>query len=270
MGKKLLVVWIFLINILLAKDYALIIGVWNYNYKTYFDKLDEKKVKDDIALYHSILESWGINKNEDYVKTLKNATKKEIISELEYIGNQNDIDRFYMFFTGHGLSARNKHYENRKLKNDKTLRENMKYSGAIVPYGFDANKLDTTLIIGCLDLKPLLSKIDKKTKKGLIMFDACYSKNSARDNKTNKRVNLSEKSLCSDKDKSYPYKKLVYISSSSIKAELGMVSKGLKRCLSKKDNKSWKKSEIKKCLNEDLNIKAQRAKVFGQNNLSVF
>jgi len=265
MGKKLLLVWILLTNILLAKDYALIIGIWDYSSAEKFSNINREIVMNDISIYKRILSDWKIGD----VTTIENGTKNKIIDELEKISKKKDIDSFYMFFTGHGLSYKNKHYENMK-----TLKSILKNSGAIVPFGHKKDEPDT-LIIGCRDLKPLLIEIDKKAKKGLIMFDACYSEKSSRDNTTKKRINLSKTTLCSDKDKGYPYKKLVYISSSSLKAELGTVSKGLKRCLSKENDKNkdhtLSKNAIEECINQNPALKAQRASVFPHSgDLSVF
>ncbi len=269
MKKKLLVVLVLLSNILLGKDYALIVGVWDYKSAEKFNDLNEKVVKNDIATYKKILIGWNVTNDNITIIKNRNATKDKIIDELKKISNEKSIDRFYMFFTGHGLSAKNPHYKNIKLKN-RTLGDLLKNSGAIVPFGHKKSNFGKTLIVGCQDLRPLLEKIDNKAKTGLIMFDACYSKKSSRDNKTKKRINLSKKTLCPDKDMGYPYKKLVYISSSSIKAELGNVSKGLKKCLSKGENQTLTKNEIEKCIQDISELKAQRAKVFGQNNVSVF
>jgi len=262
--KQFLILTILLSNFIWAKDYAIIIGNWNYGKVEGFSSFKKSVIEKDISNYKAILKSKKVSDND--IQTLRNATKAKIIDVLKDIErNINKNDRFYMFFTGHGLSPDNDKYilaiYNQKYK-DKKLKYYMKNSGAIVPVDLDKKNLVNTLIIGRLDLKPIFKEIDKKVKRALVVFDACYSEKSNRQYKAKINNNLNKNILKNKKGK-YPYRKIVYISSSVIEAEVGVFSSVLKNCL----DKNTKNSEIENCLNRSSKVEAQIPAIFPTNRI---
>lgn len=267
MQKQFLILIVLLSNLIWAKDYALIVGNWNYDRVIGFKSFKKSVIEKDISTYKSILKAKKVK--EHNIKTLRNATKSEIMEALKYIEKKiKKNDRFYMFFTGHGLSPDNNNYVQALYTTkhkSKKLKYYMKNSGAIVPVDLNKKNLAKTLIVGRIDLKPIFKKIDKKVKSALIVFDACYSEKSSRRyrGKVNKNLN---KNILKNKEGNYPYKKIVYISSSVIEAEVGVFSNALKDCL-KKNSKS---NKVKNCLKHSSKIVAQIPAVFPRNRVVSF
>ena len=260
--KKKLLFLVSLSSFIYAKDYALIVGNWNYNRVEGFFSFKKSVIEKDINNYEAIL----ISKQVTDIQILRNVTKAEIINALKYIEKKiKKNDRFYMFFTGHGLSPDNNKYiqalYTTKHKSKK-LKYYMKNSGAIVPVDLDKNNLSKTLIVGRIDLKPIFTKINKKVKSALVVFDACYSEKSSRRYKGKVNKNLN-KNILKDKKSNYPYTKIVYISSSVIEAEVGVFSTALKNCLLKNN----RNKEVEKCLNSNGQIEAQIPTIFPKNKI---
>lgn len=260
MKKQFTILMILLSSLIWAKDYALIVGNWNYSKVKGFSSFKKSTIEKDINNYEAVL----ISKQVTDIQILRNVTKAEIINALKYIEKKiKKNDRFYMFFTGHGLSPDNNKYiqalYTTKHKSKK-LKYYMKNSGAIVPINLDKNNLSKTLIVGRIDLKPIFTKINKKVKNALIVFDACYSEKSSRRYKGKLNENLN-KNILKDKKNNYPYNKIVYISSSVIEAEVGVFSTALKNCLLKTN----RNKEVEKCLNSNSQIEAQIPTVFPKN-----
>ncbi|MCH9739388.1 MAG: caspase family protein [Epsilonproteobacteria bacterium] len=292
MGKRALLILGLLGNLLWAKDYALIIGISNYDHIESSERNpfkleanESQQIHKEVELYKELLCQWGVCNKKDYIFVRENAIKKEILESLEYVkDNIGKDDRFYMFFTGHGMDAKNSHFSNNSsIKiNGEFLSKALKNTGAIIPFVSKGTAIQDALIVGCRDIRPRLQAIDKKLSKGngrgLIMFDACYSEKSNRDNTTQKRINVSENMFyCEEKRKEepYPYKILAYISSSIYKAEIGNMSKGLEECLGRKNskNKSLTIIGIKECVKKFPEIRSQRPTFSikkGSENLSLF
>ena len=265
MQKQFLILIVLLSNLIWAKDYALIVGNWDYSRVKGFESFKQSVIERDINTYQAILKA----KKVFDIHILRNATKSEIMEALKYIEKKiKKNDRFYMFFTGHGLSPDNNNYVQALYTTkhkSKKLKYYMKNSGAIVPIDLNKKNLAKTLIVGRMDLKPIFKKIDKKVKSALIVFDACYSEKSSRRyrGKVNKNLN---KNILKNKEGKYPYKKIVYISSSVIEAEVGVFSNALKSCL-KKNSKS---NKVKSCLKHSSKIVAQIPAVFPKNKMISF
>ena len=236
--RNMLLVFLLLSNILLATSYGLIIGIGKYK-DARIPILEG--VEEDIETYRAILKQ----KRVKNIVVLKNrdATQKKILDELEKIANNiKKGDRFFMFFSGHGASLNGKYSEKfRELGLDSQI----KGSGAILPYDFNSNinRLSKTIIIGRRDLNPLIKKIDGSVTNSLVVFDACFARETIKDVKGKKNSNHTPNIIT--EDKSYPYSNIVYIASSIIEAKPKTFSPILKSCL-KKDSIS----KIEKCINE--------------------
>ncbi|SFV71293.1 Metacaspase [hydrothermal vent metagenome] len=231
---------------LLAIDYALVIGIGNYQDPS-VQKLSN--AKNDVTNYNHILNHWNVNKKNRIVLLNKNATKANIINSLSSIAeNIKKNDRFFMFFSGHGTSLFDENYEEQLQKAG--LKNLMQNSGAILPYDFNPNRLSETLIIGKRKLSKYIKEIDQKGVKSLIVFDACFAENSIR-NKSNKWINRTPHILTNNQ--SYPYKNIIYIASSIIQSQSGTFSPILEECL----NKSKNLNKLKICINKEISNSMQ-------------
>ena len=247
--KRLMVIFLLVISGLLAKDYALIIGISNY--KT-IGKLSH--IESDIATYRKILKRRGVNRNRIKILRDTQATKANIKNYLKDVA-QNikkfKNNRFFMFFAGHGISIRHIEYNSQIEKSG--LLKYLTNSGIILPYEYSYKDIANTIIIGKKDLRPFLKEIDKRIKESLIIFDACYSGNSIR----GKQLSITPFIYSNSKD--FPYKNIVYIASatSRSKAKSGVLSSILNSCISKQSNLR----ELRVCMNNQLMYVGQRAVV---------
>ena len=113
----------------------------------------------------------------------------------------------------------------------------------VLPYDYNPKNVIKTILIGKRDFRPLLAKIDDKVSQGFIVFDACYSKNSIRNNHKNIYQNVTASLLTTVKG--YPYDNIVYIASSSTEAKAGKFSPLLDSCIENRLDVS----AVKMCLN---------------------
>jgi hypothetical protein len=247
---KKICLWLLLIGINLnATDYGLIIGIGEYKTMSSLHNVNE-----DIQTYVKILKNWGILK--PIVLKDKNATKENILKALDFIVTKIERDdRFFMFFSGHGSNLQDESFF-QKFKDIK-IRESIKNSGAILPYDFDEKNFIKTMIIGKIDLKKRLKKIDDSVVESLIVFDSCFSKNSIKN--IGNMLNLTPNILTDTED--YPYKNIVYIASSIIQAKAGKFSPILDKCLVK----PTLLDEIKTCINEEIGGSMQIPVIFTKN-----
>jgi len=251
--KILLFLLITLSNTIEATDYGFIIGIGRYKDKS-VPRLN--KVNSDINTYKKILKRIGVRN----IYTLKNqnATKKRILNHLSYISKKiKKGDNFFMFYSGHGVSLRDEAYSS-KLQ-EAGLTNAMRNSDAILPYDFDSQNIARTIILG-KELRKYLKVIDKKVAKSLIVFDACFSKNSIKNMKPKHRINRTPNILT--KNKSYPYKNIVYIASSIIEAKPGKFSPILDSCLTKQTPLY----QIKQCINRKVEKSMQIPAIFSNRN----
>jgi len=254
--KKLITTLLLLSGFLIAKDYALIVGISKYKDKnigtlSYIDK--------DIQTYREILNQKGVRNIDIKELTNNQATKTEIKNYLEYVIQdikQKD-NRFFMFFAGHGINTKSIQYNSQILK--ARLDEYLTNSGVILPFEYDKENIANTIIIGKKDLRPYLEQIDKHIKKSLIIFDACYTGKSIRGDGDSTPFIYS-------KEKDYPYNNIVYIASATPrkKARSGVLSKVLNKCLSKLNNLQ----ELRGCMNQNLKYFGQRATVISKTRNS--
>ena len=253
--KKLITIILLCNTLLLAKDYALIIGVSKYKNMKNLSHIDS-----DISTYKTILTQRGVpNINDVNIKLLTNTqvTRDEIKKYLKYVVK--DIkkfknNRFFMFFAGHGIDTKYLEYDPQILKAgvDKYLTN----SGVILPYNYDKKNISKTIIIGKRDLRPYLEEIDKHVSESLIIIDACYSGKSIRGEKDGTPYIYSD-------SKDYPYNNIVYIASATSKeqAESSVLSTVLNRCLNKLNNLQ----KLRACMNKELMYTSQRATVISKS-----
>ena len=243
--NRLMVILLLVTSGLLAKDYALIVGISNYKN---IGKLSH--IESDIKTYKKILSSRGVKE----VRILKNsnATKTKIKNYLAYVVQDMKSfknNRFFMFFAGHGIST--KYLQNNSQIENAKLLQYLTDSGVILPYEYDDKNLANTIIIGKRDLRPYLIEIDKRINESLIIFDACYSGNSIRGTK------LTITPFIYSNPIDFPYNNIVYIASATSrnKAKSGVLSSVLNSCISKQSNLR----ELRVCMNNKLMYTGQRA-----------
>ena len=244
--KKIMLLLLFGSLMLFAKDYALIVGISNYQNISGLSHIDS-----DIATYKRILGYRGVND----VKILRdsNATRGAITSYLNNIvremqRDKNRNNRFFMFFAGHGINTRDVEYGSKIQENG--LAKYLTNSGVVLPYEFNPKDIANTIIIGKRDLRPYLVEIDRYVRDSLIIFDACYSENSIKGGK------IRDTPFVYSKSKDYPYKNIVYIASATSrnKAKSGVLSKVLDSCLIQLINLN----QLRVCMNNKLMYIGQR------------
>ena len=236
MRKLSIALLLLLSSSLMANDYGLIVSISKYNHiKRALD------VSQDVGRYENILKKMGFSGSCSYLKE-GDATRANILESIKNISQViKKDDRFFMFFTGHGINEEDEDYGSKLQEGE--LAKYITHSGAILPVDFNPNDIANTVIIGKRDLRQYFTKIDKITKKILIVFDTCYSKESVKGESKEDKLELLH---IDTKDDEYPYENIVYISASKSKAKPGKLSKILDSCIDKDTNLS----ELKVCMNE--------------------
>jgi len=238
--KKMLMALLLVSGSLIAKDYALIVGVSKYKDST----VPKLNIENDIAHYENILTKMNFKDEIEYFRN-EHATRENILDYIKRTTKKiQSNDRFFMFFTGHGTDYQDEDYGS-KLQT--TLAE--KYwldTGMILPYDFNPqkNKIANSVIIGKRDLRKYFAEIDKKTDKAFIVFDACFSENSSK----GKNKQIHRFVHLDTKNQTYPYKNIVYIGASKTQARTGKLSKVLDDCIQKGINFRG----LKSCMNAEL------------------
>jgi len=237
--KKIFFSLIFIaVNIVFAKDYALIVTIGHYKNTSSLQGAHQ-----DNIMYREILKKWNVHN----IISLEDseATRKNILYHLSSISNKiQKNDRFYMFFSGHGSSLYDELYS---MKFQLTgLTEQLRDSGVIFPYDFDSEDISQTILIGKRDLRPLLEKIDLKISFGFIVFDACYGEASIRGREGETSINRTPNILTDNTG--YPYKNIVYVASSITEAQSGKFSMVLERCMESK----FSLEQFKECVNRKM------------------
>ncbi len=250
--KRLMILILLVTSGLLAKDYALIVGIANYQKIGMLSHIES-----DIATYNKILKSRGVTKDRVTILRDDKATRAKIKHYLADVvqkikKSKDDNNRFFMFFSGHGVNTSDIKYGS-KIQED-GLDNYLTNSGVILPYEFDENNIAKTIIIGKRDLRPYLIEIDKHIKNSLIVFDACYSGDSIKGTKKRKST-----PFVYSNPKDFPYKNIVYIAAatSKSKAKSGVLSNVLNDCLIQYTDLN----QLRVCMNNRLMSVGQRAVV---------
>ena len=162
-----------------AAQHALLIGVSDYTDTRVPDL--EGPIHDVAALKDMLLTHWLFDQAN--VTTLINdeATESAILKALDALPSRaTPGDDILIYFSGHGTSASDPDFGSRLNLPDGT--------GAIVASDFDPTRLnrqtlsnasDDGLLVGRFELKPRFQALDAHYNV-LIMFDACFTGNSAR------------------------------------------------------------------------------------------
>jgi len=174
LNKKFLLILCSLVMILpqvsVATRHALLVGINDYPKKPLFGP-----VNDVTAIKAALISHWQFK--TQHITTLLNeqATKQNILDAINTLTKQSQSgDEVFIYLSGHGTSA-----------GDKSFRPVLPTtSGAFIP--FDATQAKTPqavfqrLLIGRMDLRPLLTQLDQGGRHVFVAIDACYSGNAVR------------------------------------------------------------------------------------------
>lgn len=154
-----------------AKGVALIVGVSDYGSRN----LNlHGPVNDAEALRDVLIRRWGFAASDVRLLTDARATKAGIVAELRALRERSSAgDDVVIYLSGHGTSAL-----------DGTARLAVPHgSGAFIPYDFDPSTPERTagtLLVGRIDLRPLLEALDQGVRGVSVINDACYPGNALR------------------------------------------------------------------------------------------
>ncbi len=196
-----------------CEQHAVLIGVKDYpNVRQLLGPLH------DVGALKAMLTSrYGFGEQNVITLVEGQATKENILSTLARLTKTTKPGDFiFVYFSGHGTSGL-----------DPTMGLSMgDATGALIPYDFKAERRDrqktlASIIIGKRDLRPIFSELDK-TRRILVVFDACYSGYTVRDAHSGSGIpkyvdlGLGDDALAAKrpprKPEPYPYENLIYIS----------------------------------------------------------
>ena len=231
MLKKIIMFLGLLSASLYAQSHALVIGINNGNL---------------IGAEHDAYDMSQLlnKKNVQNIKTLygKNATKQNIVNAFkEIVKDAKPNDWVYLFFSGHGTSPFAP-----DMKNRPKLIKRLRGTGALLT-------ADNQLLVIKESLAPLFRKLDKRGVHTVVIFDACFSGMAYKD-VFNKGSNLPFYTPNPTRKSPYPYKHLVYLSSTtysdfaseSSKYKRGYFSMAITKCLAKNHSRN----KITACLDK--------------------
>jgi len=203
MAKLLIGIWIVSTPIL-AKDYVMLVGVGEFKDSKLYQPLE---IKEDIKIIKDALIQNKLQKGYSIIELInKDATKNNIISNLNAISDRlTSNDRFFFYYSGHGTAHSDSSIWKYIRKLDRDDRDFLVDTSAIVPYDFNENDIQNTLLVGSRDFEPIIQEMDKKASEILIILDACFSSEMARGERFN--ANFSGK-------KKHQYKNTTRVSSS--------------------------------------------------------
>ena len=158
-----------------ATGHALLIGAGRFPNAPGISSL-EGPSSDVPALRAELIEFWGLKPENIVVLVNETASRQRILQELERLADRAQAgDDAILYYSGHGTSAHDPH---------NSLRLDLS-TGALVPADLktsrDPESLLNQLIVGTRDIRPSLKKLDQKGVRVLVLFDACYSGDSAKD-----------------------------------------------------------------------------------------
>ena len=265
---------------LLAKSYALLVGIDNYKNAPHLSgAVADAEHLEKLLKKHNIYNT--------HILLNQEANKQAIVSALTSIAhNIKSGDNFYMFYSGHGTSLEDKSLKDIFSKESRllTLLEN---SGALLPYDFNKHSASSSLIIGSRDLRPIFQKIDDKGANSLVVFDACFSGRTYRSlpskRKRRRHYTLPSMNIEFNVPKPHPYESLVYIASTSSSdwavedqtTNRGYLMQQLEQCLEGEADSDMdsqvSKEELKHCIdNSNLPQSPQIYPTSTQINPKVF
>jgi len=150
-----------------AKNVALLVAVGSFADPV----MDENNplpgtVADIDEMQKSLTQRWGFAANDVRVIRDKDATHDRVLAEISGLEQRSAPgDTVLIYFSGHGTSA-----------NDEDNQFDLPYAtGAWVPYDFDQNSGNRTLIVGRRDLVPRLKALDAAGRWVVVVSDSCFS-----------------------------------------------------------------------------------------------
>ncbi len=166
--------------ITMAGQHALLIGVSDYSDSRIPDL--EGPVHDVTAMRDVLVNKWQFNESDITLLLDSQATEVAILDAIDSLQFQTaEGDDIVIYYSGHGTSARDQ---------DLGARLNLPDgSGAIVGSDFNPDRLNRKslsssrtdgLIVGRFDIRPRLELLDTN-RNVLVIFDACFAGNAARD-----------------------------------------------------------------------------------------
>ncbi len=173
-NKKILLTICSLIMILpqvsVATRHALLVGINDYSKKPLFGP-----VNDVTAIKAALISHWQFKTR--HITTLLNeqATKRNILDAINALIKQSQSgDEVFIYLSGHGTSA-----------GDQSFRPVLPTtSGAFIPFDVEQAKTPEAvfqrLVVGRVDLQPLLTQLDQGGRHVFVAIDACYSGNAVR------------------------------------------------------------------------------------------
>ncbi|MCK4442279.1 MAG: caspase family protein, partial [Sulfurovaceae bacterium] len=181
------------------KSYALIIGVNGDNLIG---------ATNDTYEMEKLLHQKGIK----FITKLDNeqATKRNIINAFQQIvANANTGDWVYLFFSGHGTS-----FFDPSVR-DKQLKESLKGTGGLIPWGVTPNQYREKMILSKRDLVPLFRELERKTVHTVVIFDACFSGMAYKDLYSSVKKDAIPIYVKPTRRAKYPYKNIIYLSATT-------------------------------------------------------
>jgi hypothetical protein len=209
-----------------AERYALLIGAAHFPNAPKIPPLDGP-VNDVEALRAELLRSWKVSPDKITVLVEQAASRNAILAALDaMIAKAVAGDEVLLYYSGHGTSAHD--------PNSPRLGLDLS-TGAIVPTDIressNAQETVAQLIVGSRDLRPRLEKLDQKNARALVVFDACYSGETAKDIPVlrPRNANLLADAVVApetlsafgaalkeaDQAEEWPYRNIVYISAAA-------------------------------------------------------
>lgn len=224
-----------------TKEYAMVIGL---NHNSLQGAINDAKAMKKVLRYNHINNTIALYNEE--------ATRKNILVKLtNMVDKLKKGDSIYFFFSGHGTSLFDPSFESYILRDTK-FKNLLENSGALIPWDFDSQNIEWSIVSAKRDLAPLFRKIDKKGASALVMIDACFSGMAYKDLSFSAKMPIALEPNFGEE--AYPYKNIIYLASTSVsdwavedrskKPYRGYFSRALEKCLYKHETLKT----VKKCL----------------------
>lgn len=130
---------------------------------------------DVTSLRNSLIDNWGFR--DDLIRTLAGveATRTGILKSLDDLADETTSeDHVLVYFSGHGVSFHDPKTKGFGMGPD---------TGAIIPADLKPGppeKILAGLVVGSRDLRPRFERLEHAGAEVLVLFDACYSGDSAK------------------------------------------------------------------------------------------
>ena len=192
MLKKIILLLTFVLSLLPAQMYSLVIGANNGNLIG---------AQNDAIAMNQLLANKGVQHRQQLYGN--NATAKNIMNTFQNIVNQaKPNDWVYLFFSGHGTSSFDPSNQHKPQ-----LKKRLQGTGAL-------RTSDNKMLIIKESLAPLFRRLDKNHIHTIVIFDACFSGGAYKDI-FNAPSNLAFYTPKPTRRGTYPYKHLIYLSSTT-------------------------------------------------------